>query len=204
MDNLRDSLADKMEEYLLQSDGTGNASKDPDGLVNIVAASPTTGTVANINRASYAWWRNQTKASTGAASVYLLSDMRNLMNTCSEGKKRRMPDIIITDQTSAELYDDEVLEQKQIVNQTRGDADFLGVTYKGIPIDWSPQCTAGYMYMLSSSYFGVVSDPDINFTATEWKSIPNQVNDRVMQIAWKGNFVSKRPKSLGVLTGIAA
>lgn len=203
IDNLRDSLADKLEEYLF-SDGTGNGSKDPDGLSNIVNSTPTSGTVANIDRATYSWWRNQTKASTGAASVYLLQDMRNLANTCSDGKTRKIPNIIVTDQTSAELYDDEVLEQKQIVNKTAGDAEFMSTTWKGVPVLWSSQCTSGNMYMLHSDHIGLNVDPDINFSPTEWKAIPNQVNDRVMQIAWKGNMISNRCKSLGVLTSIAA
>lgn len=203
IDNLRDSLTDKFEEYFF-ADGSGNGSKDPNGVDNIVSTSPTSGTVGNISRATYSWWQNKQKTATGAASVYLLSDMRNLANTCSEGKTRRIPNIIVTDQTSAELYDDEVLEQKQIVNKTKGDAEFMGTTWKGIPVLWSSQCPSGRMYMLNSEYIGLNVDPDINFTPTEWKSIPNQINDRVMQIAWKGNLISSRPKSLGVLTSIAA
>jgi hypothetical protein len=60
------------------------------------------------------------------------------------------------------------------------------------------------MYMLVSQYIGLNVDPDMNFTMTEWKSIPNQVNDRVAQIVWKGEFITSRRKSLGVMTGIAA
>jgi len=203
VNNLRDSLTDKFEEYLF-GDGTGNGSKDLDGLGNIVAATPTSGTVANINRATYTWFQNKTKTSTGAASVYLISDMRNLANTASEGKTRSLPNILVTTQAVAELYDDEVLEQKQIVNQSKGDAVFSDVTWRGIPLLWSSQCPSGRMYMLNSENVGLNVDPDINFTPTEWKSIPNQVNDRVMQIAWKGNMISNRPKSLGVLISIAA
>jgi len=40
-------------------------------------------------------------------------------------------------------------------------------------------------------------------TMTEWKSIPNQL-DRVAQIVWKGNVISSRRASLGVLKSIAA
>ena len=43
----------------------------------------------------------------------------------------------------------------------------------------------------------------VNFMSTAWKAIPNQVEDRVMQIAWKGNLISDRRKSLGVLISIA-
>lgn len=202
IDNLRRSLTDKFEEFLF-SDGSGNGSKDPNGLDNIVDASPATGTVGNINSATYDWWRNQQKSSSGAASIYLVSDMRSVFDSCSKGQKTDMPNVIVTDSTSYNLYEDEVMEQKSVVNKEMADAMFQSVNFRGVPVIWSGQCTSGYMYFLNTDYIGLNVDPDIDMTATEWKSIPNQL-DRVMQIVWKGNAVSSRRASLGVLTGISA
>lgn len=64
IDNLQRSMSDKFETFLF-ADGTGNDSKDPEGLGNIIAASPTTGTVGNINRATL----NTTK--NGVAKIIL-------------------------------------------------------------------------------------------------------------------------------------
>jgi len=203
IDNLRDSMTDNFETMFF-ADGTGNGSKDTNGLDNLVSTTPTSGTVGNINAATYTWWRNQQKTATGAASVYLLSDMRTLANNISEGKTRIMPDIIVTTQTVAELYDDEVLEQRSIVNQSKGDAEFASTAWKGIPILWSSKCPSGRMYMLVSQYIGLNVDPDLNMQMTDWKAIPNQVNDRVAQIVWKGELITNRRKSLGVMTSIAA
>lgn len=202
IDNLRDSMTDEFESQLF-SDGTGNSSKDINGLDNLVSTAGT-GTVGNIDSSTYTWWQNRTKTASGAASVYLLSDMRNLANTISEGKTRVFPDIIVTTQTVAELYDDEVLEQRSIVNQAKGDAEFTTTAWKGIPILWSGKCPSGRMYMLCSQYIGLNYDPDINMSMTEWKAIPNQVNDRVAQIVWKGELITSRRKSLGVMVSIAA
>jgi hypothetical protein len=203
VDNLERSMVDKFETFMF-ADGTGNGSKDPEGLGNIVSATPTTGTVGNINVATYSWWRNKQKTATGAASVYLLSDMRTLFNDCSLGQATDLPDMIVTTQTVMELYEDEVMEQKQIVNNTStGDPMFISASFKGVPIVWSSQCTSGYLYMLNSKYLGLNVDPDINMTMTEWKTIPNQL-DRVAQIIWKGNLIASRRASLGVLTGISA
>ena len=204
IDNLRDSLTDQFETMLF-ADGTGNGSKDINGLDNLVSTTPTTAaTVGNIAQATYTWWQNRQKTATGSASVYLLSDMRTLANTISEGKTRQYPDIIVTTQTVAELYDDEVLEQRQIVNQTKGDADFTTTAWKGVPILWSSKCPSGRMYMLRSDNIGLNVDPDLNMQMTDWKAIPNQVNDRVAQIVWKGELITNRRKSLGVMTSIAA
>lgn len=203
LDNLRDSMTDYFEQ-LLFLDGTGNSSKDIEGLGNLIDATPTTArTVGNIPQTTYTWWQNRQRTSTGAASVYLLSDMRTLANNISEAKTRQYPNVIITTQAVAELYDDEVLEQRQIVNQTSGDAEFQSTTWKGIPLIWSAQCPSGRMYMFNTQYFGLNVDPDINFMPTAWKTIPNQVEDRVMQVVWKGNFISSRRKSGGVLTAVA-
>ena len=204
IDNLRDSLTDLIEQMLFK-DGSGNAGRDIDGLGNIVSISPTSSTtVANINQATYAWWQNRQKASTGPAAVYLLSDMRNLANTCSEGKTRMLPNIIITTQTVAELFDDEVLEQRMIINVKEGaDPESMSTAWKGIPLLWSSQCPSGNLYFLNSKYCGINIDPDVNFDMTEWKPIPNQVNDRVAQIIIKLDFISSRRQSLGVLTAIA-
>ena len=204
IDNLRDSLVDLLETMIFK-DGSGNGSKDIDGLDNIVSTTPTTSTtVANINQATYTWWQNRQKTATGAASVYLLSDMRNLANTCSEAKTRMMPNIIVTTQAVAELFDDEVLEQRMIIDTKEGaDPESLSTAWKGIPLMWSSQCPTGRMYMLNSKFFGINIDPDVNFDMTEWKSIPNQVNDRVCQIVCKLNAISSRRLSLGVMTSIA-
>ena len=202
IDNLRQSLVDNMETYLF-GDGSGNDSKDPEGLGNLVQLTATTGTVGNINAATYSWWQNEQSASQGAASVYLLTDMRTMFNDCSKGQGSGIPNILVTDQTTFELYEDEVVEQKQIVNKIMGDSEFQSLSFKGKPIIWSAECTSGYIYFLNTEYIGLNIDPEIDFASTEWKVIPNQL-DRVMQIVLKCNLTASRRKSLGVLTGNAA
>lgn len=205
IDNLERSMIDKFETFAF-GDGTGNGSLDPDGLGNLVDATPTSArTVGNIAQTTYSWWQNKQKTSTGAASIYLLSDMRTLFNNCSLGQATDTPDMIVTTQTAYELYEDETLEQKQIVNAKTGDASWTDpmITFKGVPIVWSSQTPSGYMYFLNSKYIGLNVDPDINMTATEWKTIPNQL-DRVMQIVWKGNIIASRRACLGLLTSISA
>ena len=201
IDNLQRSMVSKFETFMF-GDGTGNSNKDPDGLENIVDTTPNTArTVGNIAQTTYTWWKNQQAGSTGSAAIYLLGDMRSLFNTCGNGQATDMPDMIVTTQAVYEYYEDEVQEQKQIVNQTTGDAMMITVVFKGVPVVWSAQCPTGKMYFLNSKYIGLNVDPDINMTMTEFKVIPNQL-DRVAQIVWKGNVIASRRASLGVLTGL--
>ena len=204
IDNLKMSLEDKMEEMIF-SDGTGNSSKDFEGLGNLVDDSPTSSlTVGNIAQSTTSWWRNKQKTATGAASVYLRKDMSNLYNTCSLGDGAGFIDGIITDQTSYELYEDEVLEQRRLYAGDSPDTSFKsGLLFKGAEMIWSPDCTSGYMYFLNTRYLGFVMDPEIYFMMTEFKPIPNSL-DTVAQVVVKGNLVTTRRSAQGVLTGIAA
>ena len=193
------------EEFERAFFADGSGALEPNGLQNIVADLPTTGTVHGIDRATYTWFRNQYKTTTGAASIYLVSDMRNLMNTCTKYAKAEMNDLcIVTDQTSFELYEDETMEQKRIVNQKLADAGFENFQFKGRPMFWSPFAPSAKMYFINHNYLKMVKDEQYFMQMTEWKAIPEQVNDRVAQILCTLNIVSSRPVVHGVLHTIAA
>lgn len=202
LENARMSISDKLEEMLF-ADGTGNGGLDVDGLGNIVNITPT-GTVAGINGTTYAWWQNKAKNMSGEPmSTYLLKNMRTMYNDCSKGQGSQTPDFIMGAQDVFEFYDDEVIEQKQIVNQTLADAEFQTLNYKGKPLVWSTQCPDGYLYFLNSKSLEWVSDPAANFDMTKFKEIPNQVNDSVAQIAVSGNLVCGNRARQGVIYNIA-
>jgi len=206
IDNLRRSIANNLEGQFF-SDGTGNGSKDMEGLSNLVDSTPGTArTVGNIAQTTYTWWKNKQKTSTGAASIYLRQDMQNLFNTCSKGLNAGSPNLIVTDQTAYELYEDETVEQKQIFTKgmgKMGDTQFANITFKGQEMIWSPQATSGTMYMLNTDCLGLTIDPDANFIMTDWKPIPDAL-DRVAQVVVKGNLTCTRRASQGVLTSVSA
>lgn len=188
-------------ESVIFSDGTG--SNEPNGLQNLVAASPTTGTVHGINRATYAWFRNQTKTATGVASVYLISDMRNLMNTITTYSQLEVDDmILVTTQDIYEAYEDESLELLRFRKGDTGDPSFGNLTFRGRPMMWARSCPSGKVYVLNTEYLKLVIDPDYFMDMTEWKPIPDQVNDRVAQIVCAMQMITTRPVAEGVLTGV--
>lgn len=202
LDNLRDSLQDSIDTFLF-GDGTGNGSKDPNGLQNLVDITPATGTVGNINAATFDWWQNKLKAASGAASVHLEKDLRNLFNTCSRGQNTDLPTVGVTGQTEFELIEDEVLEIKRINDKMMGDSQFDHITFKGRPIVWSSKNPSGEFRWLNERFIGITLDPDVNSMMTPWKFIPGQL-DRVAQVVSKLQFVVTRRASQGVMTGIAA
>ena len=202
IDVARDTFMENFETYFF-GDGTADGGFAPEGLGNLIDTTPATGTVGGIDSSTLATWQNKQKTSTGAAALYLRSDLRALRNECSAGKND-YPDAYVTDDTSAELYEAETEEQRRVMNQDTGDTTFTDITYKRKPVFWSPQATAGNWYMLNSKHLELIVDPAYEFEMTEWKTIPDQVFDSVAQMVWVGNFVSDMRNRLGVLTAIAA
>ena len=207
IDNLQSSLIDKLESSLF-SDGTGDAGQAVDGLANIVAEAPATGTVGNIDRATYDWWRNQYKDMSGeAASLYLRKRMATMFNDCGKQGEgvTRFPDIIVTAQDVHEMYEDEALEISRIMISDRKMADlgFGDIAYKGRPMTWSPSCPDGSLYMLNTAVMDWVADPIENFSLGEWLPIVNQQRDVVAHSMTVGNLTTGNCKRLGVIFDIA-
>jgi hypothetical protein len=206
IDTLEMSMIDKMEEYLF-ADGTGDGGLAPDGLGNLIAESPITGTVGNINRATYSWWRNNYKdMASEEVSVYLKKRMATMFNDCGQQGDgvSRFPDLLVTAQNVYEAYESEVAELQQIVSTGNGvgDLGFGDMKYKGRAITWAPSCPAGSIYFINTNFLNWMYDPIAQFDMTDWKEIPNQYKDRVAQVALAGNLVGSNFKRQGVIFNI--
>lgn len=205
IDNLQRSLIDKLEESLF-SDGTSDGNKAIDGLENLVSNS-TTGTVGQIDRSSYTWWRNniQTMASA-SASIYLRGYMNTMFNNCGQQGEgvTRFPDLIVTDQTTYEYYESEAMEiaRINIGDKTLADLGFGDLAFKGRPITWSPAASSQRMYFINTNFIEWVADPIANFDMTDWKPIIDQPNDRVAQVVTVGNVVLSNSKRQGCIYSI--
>ena len=198
--NTNNSLIDTLETATFAAQ-SGNSIE---GLQNLVPDDPTGSEDAgSVDPSTYTWFRNNSTNATGKSfSVYGLTYMRTMLNDCSNNRTQDRPDIIVAGQTPYEYYEDETMEQKQIVNQKLGDAGFENIQYKGLPMVWSPACGNTRMYFLNTNFLYMVYDPMMNFDMTEWKSIPNQVNDRAAQIIYACAFVVTRKLCQGVIYNI--
>jgi hypothetical protein len=216
LDNSRDSLTDEMEKRFCGTAGTNEYN----GLLDIVAEDPTADTVHNIASATYTWWRNQymdydTTWNSAAPDFTADGDqcMNNMVNVCSKGLRTESPNIIMCGQGVWEAYFETTIEQRRVHNKTLGDAGFQNIEFRGIPMVWSPQIAPtdggpisatnkGRMYMLNTRYLKFKYDPSMFFDMTEWKSIPEQVQDRVAQIITAGNLMTNRRRAHGVIFDI--
>lgn len=198
LDNSRDSLIDKLETVLA---GDGSEALSYHGLQEVVPDDPAAAVVfGGIDPSVETWWQSQTKDMTGLSfAVHGQSQMRTMFNNCGNNINNDFPNIILSGQTPYENYEDSVIEQKRIVNKTLGDAGFENIAFKGIPMVWTPAIAATRMYFLNTRFMKFKYDPAMFFDMTEWKPIPDQVNDRAAQIITAGQLVTSRRRVHGVL-----
>jgi hypothetical protein len=194
---------DKDFERVCFADGTGD--NEPNGLQNLIPDDPTTGTIHGINRATAGneFFRSLQYSSSGVTSVYLLSDMRTALNNMTIYEGIETSDIFLyTTQAIYEAYEDELLEVEKYTSAELVKAKYESLVFKSRPIMWAPSCPTGNMYYINPEYLYAVKDPDFFMDMTEWKAIPDQVNDKVAQILCTFQMVCSRPVSQQVMTGI--
>lgn len=216
MSNTEAALITEMETRLCSGPGTITANTTTamgaaiDGLQSLVADDPTSNSggdgiaVGGIDSslAQYSWWRNQHTNMTGVSfATSGISKMRTLLNECTNNRKMDRPDIIVSDQNTYEEYENANLTYYRINNNKLADAGFENQTFKGLPMVWTPSLTQR-LYMLNTNFLAFKYDPAFYFEMTDWKSIPNQVNDRAAQILLAGTLTTPRRRVHGVMYNI--
>lgn len=212
LDNARDSMTDELEIRLMN----GTTTNAINGLPDLIDTTPATGTVGGIDGAVDTWWRNQamdfaadfTNGFTGNNGQQA---MMQFLIRCMNNRTQDAPNLILGDEHTYAMYYDSVLDFKRIVNKTMGDAGFQSIEFNGIPVVWSTAITADTdvdankrLYFINTRFLKFRYDSMLYFDMTEWKSIPDQVNDRAAQIVCAGNLVTGRRRVHGVIHNIVA
>jgi hypothetical protein len=209
MENLRNALISEMETRLSGASGAVSAGTTTaefpafDGLQILVKDDPTTSTeVGGINQSTDTWWRNKTTNMSGESfATFGVTRMRTMLNNTMNNLKMDMPDIIVTGQTPYEFYEDNVLQYYRTQNNKLGDMGFQNIVFKGIPMVWTPSIS-GRIYFLNTNFISFVYDPMMFFDLTEWKAIPNQINDRTAQIVTACAMTVSRRRCQGVIYNV--
>lgn len=207
LNNTEESLVTVLESTL--SAGSGAATLPAPSFDGLQFLVPDAANVANpafnaggIDPSVYTWWQNQAITMAGLSfAVYGINYMRHLLNLCMNNRAMDQPDIILSDMNTYEQYEDAVLPMLRVTNTKLADAGFQNQTFKSIPFIWSPALTER-LYMLNTRFIEFVYDPGYFFDMTEWKSIPNQPNDRAAQVELACTFMTNRRRVLGVLDTI--
>jgi len=200
--NLLEAKIMQAEESMRESfnqmffaDGTGNSSKDWNGLGNLVESG---NTVGGINSSTYTWWASKEDNDAVALS---LADMSSLYNNVSVGNDH--PDLLLTTQTLFEKYEALLQPQLRYTDTKTADAGFQNLLFKAAPVMYDVHCTAGVFYMLNTKYLTLVGHSGKWFSQTSFIS-PEDVDARYALIMCYGNLTVRNRAKQGKLTAKTA
>ena len=114
------TIAENLDEMLL-GDGTGNSSKDWDGLKKIAAT--VDNSVGGLDSTTYTWWDPYVDATNAALT---LARMQTAYNTVSEGNDH--PNLILTTLTRFGTYEGFLNSYSRFEDPVYADAGFQNLT----------------------------------------------------------------------------
>ena len=200
--NLLEAKIMQAEESMRESfnqmffaDGTGNSSKDWNGLGNLVESG---NTVGGINSSTYSWWQSKEE---NTATALTLAQMSSLYNSVSVGNDH--PDLLLTTQTLFEKYEALLQPNLRYTDTKTADAGFQNLLFKAAPVMYDVHCTAGVFYMLNSKYLTLVGHSGKWFSQTSFIS-PEDVDARYALIMCYGNLTVRNRAKQGKLTAKTA
>ena len=189
-----ESLREGFNEMFF-ADGTGNGSKDWNGLANLVEA---TGTVGNIDPSTNSWWASYEENTSAALT---LAQMSTAYNTVSVGNDH--PDVLLTTQTLFEKYEALLQPTLRYTDTTTADAGFQNLLFKAAPVMYDVHCTAGTFFFLNSKYITLVGHSGKWFQQTEFIR-PEDLDARYALIMCYGNLTLRNRAKQGKLTAKTA
>ena len=177
------------------SDGTGNSSKDWNGLGNLVESG---NTVGNIDSNTYTWGKSYEE---NTATALTLAQMSTAYNSVSVGNDH--PDTLLTTQTLFEKYEALLQPNLRYTDTKTADAGFQNLLFKAAPVMYDVHCTAGTFYFLNSKYITLVGHSNKWFSQTEFIK-PEDVDARYALIMCYGNLTVRNRAKQGKLTAKTA
>ena len=200
--NLLEAKIMQAEESMRESfnqmffaDGTGNSSKDWNGLGNLVESG---NTVGGINSSTYSWWASKEDNDAVALS---LADMSSLYNNVSVGNDH--PDLLLTTQTLFEKYEALLQPNLRYTDTKTADAGFQNLLFKAAPVMYDTGCTAGVFFFLNSKYLTLCGHSAKWFQQTEFIR-PEDLDARYALIMCYGNLTVRNRAKQGKLTAKTA
>ena len=151
---LEDSLKNQMGSSVY-ADGTGSGGKEIGGLQLLIADDPTTGTVGNINRANYSFWRNKlydfSVESVTASATTIQGAMNTLYIRC-QAQAGELPDMIAADTVYFQYYENSLQTIQRITENKVGGLGYVTIKYKNADVFYDPECPASHMYFVNSNH----------------------------------------------------
>lgn len=188
-------------------DGTAAGGKAIGGLGLLIADTNTSGTVGNINRANWSFWRNQSfsaVADFGGAmtTANVLDYMARVWLTLVRGTEK--PDLIMADNNYYRLYWGSLLPQQRFMSAGMAEAGFESLRYQSADVVFDGGigggCPTNHMYFINSDYVYLRHHPKRRYVALGEKQRFSTNQDAMVQLmGWAGNMTLSGGMMQGVL-----
>lgn len=189
-----------LKELINQDFFTGSsASKKIVGIDTAIG----TGTYGSIAGGTYTWWQSYVEATGAVLSVPYIRTGLNTVNLGAGGAKCS---IMVTTQTLHETYEGLLTTTLQMNTASTaemkrlGDAGFLALGFRGIPVVYDEAATSGAWYYLNTKNLKIVKHKDADFITID-KGQPADQHLSVQHIMAAMQVVVNRRASIGKLTG---
>lgn len=209
IERVRQGFPQKHEKDFWNAHVTDESGKKVQGINDLMppAATRATGTYGKIARPTTfasdvptvgnTFWTPLYRQFVTPLDVTLISEMRTAFNTVEANQEA--PDLIITNQTLFELYEEfgQDAGQVMISGTTRKllDLGFQALQYKGATLIWTPNITVNDMFFMTTSYYDVVYDPNYWMAMTHWKDTSGgKGQERLAHIVSVLNTLSDQPR----------
>lgn len=177
----------------LYSDGTGFGAKEIDGLDAALSSAPTSGTYGGINRANYAFWRNQLKDVLAAdlTSANIGGHWNELWADCQRGNDRI--DMILCDSTVWQVYVASLQAQQRFTSPETGNLGFPTLKFMDADVvldgGIGGNCPAGQAFFLNTKYLHYRPHSNRNMVPlAPDKRFSTDQDAEVQIIGWAGNL----------------
>jgi hypothetical protein len=187
------------------ADGTGSGGKEIGGLQLLVSATPTTGTVGGINRATWSFWRNQFRdssvASVTLSATTIQSEMNIMYLNTSRGKDT--VDLIIGDNTTYRYYLESLQTIQRVTNDDMAKAGFTNLKYMNADVVFDGgqggNMPANSMYFLNTDYIHYKPHSARNMVPIGGERMNTNQDATVKLIGWAGNMTLSNASLQGLL-----
>jgi hypothetical protein len=187
------------------SDGTGNTGKDIGGIALIIAATPTSGVVGQIDRATFSFWRNQSNSGAATTTAFdnLRATMRTTYNQCSRGGIEETPMAWMTTRTVFEGFEGLLVANERFTSKDKGEGAFKNdvLLFKGAKGSYDEDAPSGRLYFFNNKALKLC------YLAGGWMKMyaklePSNQLTNVHKVATFANMATGNSRRLGVVTGI--
>jgi hypothetical protein len=189
---------------MFYADGSGNSSKDWNGLRNLINDntydSAAYASLGGIDSATYTFWQSIVNDLNSVPLT--LGQLSSTHNNIHQGTNDK-PDFHITTDTLWEKYESLLQPSQRFSDAKTAAAGFENLIYKGAPVVFDIDATAGEWYMLNSKYLTLYRLGANWMRSTPFRT-PVNGDAKYSQIISYGQLAVNRRRRLGKIVEATA